>query len=118
SMPHGMLIAGCPVTLNGQVLRVPSQLLRVISCGVAPLPGKGVAFIGTVGSSKRSWAARTASLARAHAPAQVLCLTVEPPPISIERVAAEDRGDLERVGEFVGALAPAHRALDETRDVK
>jgi hypothetical protein len=49
-IPHGTPIAGCPVTLNGQVLRVGSQLRRVISCGVATLPGIGVAFIGTVGS--------------------------------------------------------------------
>jgi hypothetical protein len=41
SIPQGRLIAGCPVTLNGQVLRVGSQLRRVISCGVAPLPGIG-----------------------------------------------------------------------------
>src|SRR6516164_9389136 len=50
-----------PVTLNGHVLRVGSQLRCVISCGVASLPGIGVAFIGTVGSSRRSCAARTAS---------------------------------------------------------
>jgi hypothetical protein len=30
-IPHGMLIAGWPVTLNGQVLRVASQLRRVTS---------------------------------------------------------------------------------------
>jgi hypothetical protein len=48
------------VTLNGQVLRVGSQLRRVISCGVASLAGIGVAFIGTVGSS-RSCAASAAS---------------------------------------------------------
>jgi hypothetical protein len=33
-------------------------------------------------------------------------------------VPAENRGDLERVGEFVGVFAPAHRALDQARDVK
>ena len=43
-------MAGWPVTLNGQVLPVASQLRRVISCGVAPFGGIGVAFIGVVGA--------------------------------------------------------------------
>ena len=60
-MPQGMLIAGWPVTLNGQVLRVPSQLRRVISCGLAPGAGIGVAFITVVGSSSRSCDASAAS---------------------------------------------------------
>ena len=60
-MPHGMLMAGWPVTLNGHVLRVGSQLRRVISCGDAPLRGIGVAFIGTVGMSRRSCAESAAS---------------------------------------------------------
>jgi len=54
AIPHGRLMAGRPVTLKGQVLRVGSQLRRVISCGVAFLAGIGVAFIGTLGSSRRS----------------------------------------------------------------
>src|SRR5439155_770769 len=53
-----------------------------------------------------------------YAPAQVLRLGVEAAPVAIDGIAAEDRGNLERVGKLVGALAPAHRALDEARDVK
>ena len=60
-MPQGMLIAGWPVALNGQVLRVASQLRRVTSCGEAFLPGIGVAFITVVGSSRRSCAVSAVS---------------------------------------------------------
>jgi len=52
-LPQGRLIAGWPVTLIGQVLRVASQLRRVTSCGGEPGGAMGVAYIGVVGSSSR-----------------------------------------------------------------
>src|SRR4030095_13643426 len=110
-------------------------------CGVASLAGIGVAFIGTVGSSRRSCVASTASYpartrrrrfcalagerAReprvapsARAPAEVLRLGREAAAVTVERIPAENRGDLERIGEFIRAIAPAHRAVEQARDRK
>src|SRR6516165_7473168 len=53
-----------------------------------------------------------------HAPAQVLRLGVEVTAIAVECVLAEDRGDLQRIGEFVSTLAPAHRVVEQAGDVK
>src|SRR5262249_47308606 len=50
--------------------------------------------------------------------AQVLRLGVEVTAIAVERVLAEDRGDLERIGELVGALAPAHGVVEQAGDVE
>src|SRR5262249_48444294 len=55
---------------------------------------------------------------RTHAPAQVLRLGVEVTAIAVECVLAEDRGDLQRIGEFVSTLAPAHRVVEQAGDVK
>src|SRR6516164_6431687 len=54
---------------------------------------------------------------RTHASAQVLRLGVEVTAIALECVLAEDRGDLQRIGEFVSTLAPAHRVVEQAGDV-
>src|ERR671935_271557 len=88
--------------------------------GTAPSPSclsrKGEA--GEATPRRVAGASESRPVARALAPAQVLRLGVEAAAVAVEGVPAEDRGDLEGVGEFIGALAPAHRALDQARDVK
>jgi hypothetical protein len=37
---------------------------------------------------------------------------------NVEGVFAEDRRNLQRVGKFVGALAPAHRMIEQASDIE
>ena len=57
-------------------------------------------------------------IGRAQAPAHVLRLGVIMSAITVERVLAEDGGDLERVGELVGAAAPPHGGVEQAGDVE
>ena len=48
----------------------------------------------------------------AEPPSQVLRLAVVVPAVFVQRVFRQDRRDLQRVGEFVGVVAPFHAGLD------
>ena len=88
-MPQGMLIAGWPVTLNGQVLRVASQLRRVISCGAASF-GRDRRRLHHRGRQQQQVVRRERGvIGRAQPPPQVLRLGVVVPAVAVERVLAE-----------------------------
>jgi len=62
-IPHGTLIAGCPVMSNGQVLGIISNARVTYSSRLALGEGIFVAFSGNVGITNRSQSRNAASYA-------------------------------------------------------
>src|SRR6202030_4842304 len=54
----------------------------------------------------------------AQPPPDILRLAVIAAAVTLHRVFAEDRGDLDGVGEIVGAAAPGHGFVHEAQDVE